>query len=57
MKYKVYFEVYGRKMVTTIEADTQGEAVAKVKDKLRINKVEPILEDKTVDFLSQIFWK
>lgn len=57
MKFKVYFDVYGRKMMTTVEADTAAQAAQKVRDKLKIDKVDPIGEPDLPDVFKQIFWK
>jgi len=36
---KVYFEIGGKKMVTTINAKTDLEAIEKVKDKIIFHKI------------------
>ena len=38
MTWKVYFEIYGRRMRTIITAPSASEAAAKVREKLIINK-------------------
>lgn len=39
MKHTVYFEIYGKKMKTTVEANSEAQAKAVVKSKLKIHKV------------------
>lgn len=51
--YKIYFEIYGKKMKTTVKANSEAEAVKLVKDKILIKKIVP--EDGSVDFLKNIF--
>ena len=51
--YKIYFEIYGKKMKTTVKANSENEAVKLVKDKILIKKIVP--EDGAVDFLKNIF--
>lgn len=45
MKYKIYFELFGKRMVTTIEADSREEAELKLRAKINIHKTEPIFPD------------
>ena len=44
MKYVVYFEIYGRKMKTTVEAPDRRHAEQQVRDRLVIIKVETEVE-------------
>jgi putative cell wall-binding protein len=39
IEWTVYFEIYGKKMKTTVTAASESEAIEKVKSKLKINKV------------------
>jgi hypothetical protein len=41
-QYKVYFEIYGKKMVTTVEADSIEQAKYTVLCNVRFLKVESI---------------
>ena len=40
MRYTVYFEIYGKKMRSTVSASSQEEAVAILKSKLKIHKMK-----------------
>lgn len=58
MKFKVYFEIYGKKMMTVVDADAAAHAAEKVRAKLKIDKVTPVIEHPDVfEELKQIFWK
>lgn len=37
--YKVYFSIFGKKMVTAIEAESESEAREKVRDKIVFYKI------------------
>ena len=52
MKYTIYFELFGKKMKTTIDAKSIEDAKQKVKDKILFHKIEP---DENIDFLKNIF--
>ena len=54
MKYKIYFEAFGRKLKTTIEADSESEAMHSIRNKIEILRVEKA-EDETVDMLRNMF--
>jgi hypothetical protein len=45
MNYKLYFELFGKKMVTTIQADSREEAELKLRSKIKIHKTEAVLPD------------
>ncbi len=47
MKYTVYFELFGKKMRTTIEAKTPAAARNKIREKIKFHKIEeePGFED------------
>ena len=62
MKYKIYFDLFGKKMLTTIEADSIAEAELKLRSKIKIHKVEPKLDGSNpfqdmADSISDIFKK
>lgn len=40
MKYKVWFEIYGKRMQTTVEANNETDAKAMIKSKIIFYKVE-----------------
>jgi len=54
MKYKVYFQICGKKLVKSVNADNQQDARNKILQELKIDKVT-IDENDTIDFLSDIF--
>lgn len=39
--FDVYFEIFNKKLKTTVEADTMSEATQKVKDSIVFHKIEP----------------
>ena len=41
-EYRIYFEIYGKKMKTTIQARSLSEAKDNLKSKLKILKVEKL---------------
>lgn len=45
MKYKIYFEFFGKKMVCEIKATNENEAKFLLKEKINIHKIEPIKEN------------
>ena len=51
-QYTIYFEIFGKKMKTTIYADSEIEAQNKLKDKIIFYKIE---ENNPIDFLQNIF--
>ena len=51
--YKIYFEVYGHKMKTTVQAKNETEAKELVKNKIKFLKITE--EDKDLNFLKNIF--
>lgn len=55
-KYKIYFQLFGRKMVTVIEANTKAEAVTILRGKLEIDLIKDITpEDDLMGELKSIF--
>ena len=61
MKYRLYFEFYGRHMTTEVEANSKVEAQRKVMDRIRfIEKPEEVNGEKPKDFkdvFNEIFGK
>jgi hypothetical protein len=55
MTWTVYFEIYGRRMKTIINAPSASEAAAKVREKLIIHKVERIRDETPFDDLMRQF--
>jgi len=41
-KYKVYFELYGKKMCSTVEANSSANAEKAIKDKIIFHKTQPV---------------
>ena len=46
--YEVLFEIYGKKMKTTVIASTPEEAKDIIQDKIRFYSVKPVEDDKTI---------
>jgi 23S rRNA maturation mini-RNase III len=40
--YRIYFELYGKKMMTSITAKTQADAISQLRNKIEIHKVENV---------------
>lgn len=56
MKFKIKFEIFNKKMITVIDAETQEQAQRKLHDKLIIHEIEPIIqEDETLKNIKNIF--
>lgn len=57
MKYKVWFEIYGKKMLSIVEANDPEDAKAAVKSKIQIHKIEKIEEprDNVAEYLMNMF--
>ena len=55
MTWKVYFEIYGRRMRAIITAPSASEAAAKVREKLIIHKVERIRDETPFDNIFRQF--
>lgn len=53
MKYEVFFEIFGKKMKTTIEANNPKDAEYLVRGKIIFHKVE--IKDNAVNFLGDMF--
>lgn len=60
-KYRVYFELYGKKLVTEVSALSEERAKQIIKDKIVFHKVEDLSNPPTdpfgddVDFLKDMF--
>ena len=52
MKYTIYFELFGKKMKTTVDAKSIEDAKQQVRNKILFHKIEP---DENIDFLKNIF--
>ena len=57
MKYTVYFEIFGKKMKTTVEAKSEEDAKYKVMGKVVWHKVVPekTSDDDVLDFFKNTF--
>ena len=53
MKYKLYFEIYGKKMQCIIEANNENDAEYKLRGKIKVLKTEKIIEEND-DMLNNI---
>ena len=51
-QYTIYFEIFGKKMKTTIQANSELDAKQKLKDKIVFHKVE---EFDFIDSFRKIF--
>lgn len=51
-QYTIYFEIFGKKMKTTIYADSIADAKNKLKEKIIFHKIE---ENNPIDFLQNLF--
>ena len=45
-KYNVYFEIYGKKMKATVEAENQDSAREMIRSKIDFHKVQEVYETK-----------
>jgi len=50
--FEVLFEIYGKKLKTTISAKSKDDAKTKIKDKIIFHKIS---ENENIDFLKNIF--
>jgi hypothetical protein len=56
MKYTVYFELYGKKMKTIVNAKSEHEAKELVKSKIIFHRIESrIDDDEMLDHFASIF--
>jgi hypothetical protein len=59
MIYRVYFEIFGKKMQVDIVSDTQESIIDVLKDKIIIHKVveknDDYINDSTANYLKDVF--
>lgn len=58
-EYKIHFEIYGKKMIATIRADSESEARIKLQSKIIINQIvekKPTYDDLERDVLEMFPW-
>jgi hypothetical protein len=59
MNYKVYFEIYGKKLATTIKADSPDMAKEIIKSKIQFHKIDLIPGENIFggagDFFDELF--
>ena len=54
--YKIYFEIFGKKMKYEVEAESKNDAINKLKNKINIIKIdEEINDDDVLDNLKNMF--
>ena len=54
--FEIYFEIYGKKMKTTVHAQSKHEAMNLVRNKINFVKIKPKFEnDDVVNNLKDIF--
>lgn len=52
MKYTIHFELFGKKMKTTVDARSIEDAKQQVRNKIVFHKIQP---EENIDFLKNIF--
>lgn len=55
MQFRMFFEFYGKKMQTIVEAGNQQDAEDCIRSEIIFHKVERIKKDNVVDELKKIF--
>ena len=45
MTYKIYFQIYGKKMQSEVFAESASEAIDKVRSELKIDKIVPEIDN------------
>ena len=58
MKYRIYFEAFGKKLKTIVEANSETEAMHSIRNQIEILKIEEIggyQEDETLNMLKNMF--
>ena len=58
MKYRVYFEAFGKKLKTIVEANSETEAMHSIRNQIEILKIEEVggdSGDEAVERLKTIF--
>jgi hypothetical protein len=54
--YKIYFEIFGKKMKYEVEAESKNDAINKLKNKINIIKIdEEINDDDVLENLKNMF--
>jgi hypothetical protein len=54
--YKIYFEIFGKKMKYEVEAESKNDAINKLKNKISIIKIdEEINNDDVLENLKNMF--
>ena len=58
--YKIYFEIFGKKMKYEVEAESKNDAINKLKNKINIIKIdegvnEGVNDDDVLDNLKNMF--
>jgi len=53
--FEVWFEIYGKKLKTTIKADSMADAQAKIRQSIIFHKTTLCESDKDVEFLKGMF--
>jgi fructose-bisphosphate aldolase class 1 len=54
--YKIYFEIFGKKMKYEVEAESKNDAINKLKNKISIIKIdEGINDDDVLENLKNMF--
>ena len=54
MKYKIYYQINGKKFQQIIEANDMNSAREKIKNKIQFDKID-ISQNEDVDMLKKIF--
>ena len=55
MIYRVYFEIYGKKMRKDVVAGSSHEAEKSIKNAILFHKSEAVYTDQTFDYLFNLF--
>jgi hypothetical protein len=54
--YKIYFEIFGKKMKYEVEAESKNDAINKLKNKISIIKInEGVNDDDVLENLKNMF--
>jgi len=58
MKYRIYFEAFGKKLKTIVEANSETEAMHSIRNQIEILKIEEVggyQEDEALNMLKNMF--
>ena len=58
MKYRIYFEAFGKKLKTIVEANSEAEAMHSIRNQIEILKIEEVggyQEDEALNMLKNMF--